>query len=139
MAGYHKRSKMKAVIEQKRNELARIGTLRCMQHKSCKIFTSMHRNICCSIAEDMPSAAKVLLHQMNNNSPTAATISATSASYYSESDGDVNSGSIEARSDMLRVEAELIVDQVIGFISLHFNNSVYINLNFILPGLFHIC
>jgi hypothetical protein len=58
----------------------------------------------------MPSAAKVLLLQMNSNS--AATASAT-VSYYSESDGNLTSGSTESHSEMLRVEAELIVDQVV--------------------------
>eukprot|EP01036_Dinobryon_divergens_P025095 gene25095-33611_t len=83
MAGYYKRSKVKAVIEQKRNELAKI-------------------------AEDMPSAAKVLLHQMNSNS---AAIASATVSYHSESESDVTSGSIDSRSELLRVEAELIVDQ----------------------------
>ena len=60
----------------------------------------------------MPSAAKMLLQQMSNNSPTA-----TTASYSSESDGDGNrnmhlNGTADARSDILRAEAELTVDQV---------------------------
>ena len=58
----------------------------------------------------MPSAAKVLLHQMNSNS--AAVASAT-VSYYSESESDVTNGSTDSRSELLRVEAEVIVDQVV--------------------------
>ena len=79
----------------------------------------------------MPSAAKMLLQQMSNNSPTA-----TTASYYSESDGDVNgnmhlNGTADARSDILRAEAELTVDQVEECV---FHSSIYATITYTLYG-----